>query len=170
MLVVKGVRCIGLSSFITYEPDMLYKTSKLRMVEWFSMDHRPVCEFNTPSQALMDTRNALHRVFGVEAADVASRNSKRLVWVSRRNGQHRRIDNEDEILGSIKESVPDLEVIVFKGTEGMVRTAGTSPEDTRGTVLMIAGAELFGGASIVAGPHGAGYSTHCSIPCSLRFC
>lgn len=130
------MEAFGVSKYIVYEPDHLYKIEKLHTVEWWPTSHRRSAEFFASAGALRAARVALRKAF--KASD--QRRKPRVVWVSRRGSRDRRILNEADVVQELRSRL-DLDVVVWSGREGMQRAA-----------------ELFGSAAVVVGSHGAGLS------------
>ena len=95
----------------------------------------PVPRITPCRESIMATRDALN----VTVLPEEERNI--VVYLSRRNEMNRRIDNEDELLQSLRDSLPGEEIVVYDSNPDIDQVI-----------------DLFQRAKMVVGPHGAGFS------------
>jgi len=124
-----------------YDGETQYQIKELHTIEWGHAggDRRPGQDFNAPAGALQLTRSTMHRLLKVPDT-VPTDAAARLIWVTRNLTSARQVLNEAAILSELQVRLKPTPVIeVWRGTE--------DPLDA---------VNMFAGAHLVSGPHGAG--------------
>lgn len=120
---------ISQDQLVVFDPEAVYCAEILYLPT-------PIPRITPPREALLLLRDAL----GIRNAQPSNCNA--IIYVSRASEPTRRVSNEQSILKSIARAYPSSPLIIFNGT-------GMTPRQT---------IDLFQGAKVILGPHGAGLS------------